>query len=460
MSTLLREILVSIESVFVRQVVVAITLTIKLALVASAVAVFLSSTKPLVRLAKSFVLLMAPLFLVNLTSIGMFRMKVASVRVMAAKQQEASIPSPGDSRRPRLVVLVFDEFDQHFTFEARPRSVALPQLDEIRQQSVFASSVYPAGEDTLVALPAMTTGRHVQAAKVEGPAQLKLTLVGNRFEEWGSQATIFSSLAKEKFQTGLAGWHHPYCRIFANTVAECHQQGGFSASSRADYLSELGLTASSLPVFTKLANLFTLDSYLGIAPFLRVSQREVELARQDQLNSYLAILGSALSMATNPDLHLVFIHWPIPHPMGIYDRHKKELTLNPKANYLDNLELVDRTLDQLRQAMQTVDLWDKTMLLITGDHQFRHKNWRRHPWQDDIAWLDDATDRRRIPFLLKFPDQKTGTQYDASFNIVLLHDLILALMREDVSTPEQFRHWMDLNRSRFPLDLRDNNSGT
>lgn len=460
LSTLLREFLISIESVFARQVVVTITLTLKLALIASAVAVFLSSTKPLVRLAKSFVLVVAPLFLVNITSIGMFRMKLASVKVTAEKQHEVSILSPGEGRKPRLVLLVFDEFDQHFTFEALPPSVALPQLDEIRQQSVFASSVYPAGEDTLVALPAMTTGRHVLAAKVEGPAQLKLVFAGNRFEEWGTQATIFSTLAKEKVQTGLAGWHHPYCRIFADTFTECHQQGGFSASSRADYLSELGLPGSSLQVFPKLTNLFTVDSYLGIAPFLPASQREVELARQDQLNSYLAILRSTLSMASNPELGLVFVHWPIPHPMGIYDRHKKELTLDPKSNYLDNLELVDRTLGQLRQAMQTVDLWDETILLITGDHQFRHNNWRKHPWKDDVAWMDDATDCRRIPFLLKFPNQKAGTQYDASFNIVLLHDLILALMRQDVSTPDQFNHWMDLNRSRFPSDFRDNNPGT
>jgi len=54
-STILREILISIENRSARYVVVAIVLTVKLAFITAAVAVFLSPAKPILRFAKSFV---------------------------------------------------------------------------------------------------------------------------------------------------------------------------------------------------------------------------------------------------------------------------------------------------------------------------------------------------------------------------------------------------------------------
>ena len=53
----------------------------------------------------------------------------------------------------------------------------------------------------------------------------------------------------------------------------------------------------------------------------------------------------------------------------------------------------------------------------------------------------------RIPFLLKLPRQHEQLTYKAGFNTVLTHDLVLALMRGEVSDPRGVAAWLDRNRS-------------
>jgi arylsulfatase A-like enzyme len=120
-----------------------------------------------------------------------------------------------------------------------------------------------------------------------------------------------------------------------------------------------------------------------------------------------------------------------------------------RSNYLDNLALVDRTLRDLRGVMQRAGVWGSTVVLVTSDHPFRpsffhteHPSW---PAEENAA-LGGARDPQ-IPFILKLSEQTEGVRYDAPFNTVVTHDLLLALMRREVSTPAQVVSWLDRHRS-------------
>jgi len=57
-----------------------------------------------------------------------------------------------------------------------------------------------------------------------------------------------------------------------------------------------------------------------------------------------------------------------------------------------------------------------------------------------------------VPFLLKIPGHYQPLDYTASFNTVLTHDLILELIRDELSTPQRVVSWLDYNRARFAVN--------
>ena len=53
----------------------------------------------------------------------------------------------------------------------------------------------------------------------------------------------------------------------------------------------------------------------------------------------------------------------------------------------------------------------------------------------------------RIPFVLKLAGPHEPITYDPAFNTVLTHDLLLALLRGEVSGPQSVVAWLDAHRS-------------
>ena len=112
--------------------------------------------------------------------------------------------------------------------------------------------------------------------------------------------------------------------------------------------------------------------------------------------------------------------------------------LSRTQGYVDNLALADRTLGDLRQAMEQAGLWDKTWVLISSDH-----------WWRESARYDGRTDHR-VPFLLK-PAEATGTlDYPPAFNTILSADLLLAILKGEVTRAGQLVPWLDAHRVKPP----------
>jgi hypothetical protein len=163
---------------------------------------------------------------------------------------------------------------------------------------------------------------------------------------------------------------------------------------------------------------------------------------------YKRVLESALKAAVDPDLDLVLVHSPAPHPPGIYDRLKNDFSLESKNGYIDNLELVDRTTGDLRRAMESAGIWDQTTVIVSADHWWRTEMWSRGPfWTREDAAASGGKMDHRIPFLVKLAGQREQLTYTAGFNTIATHDLILALMRGEVSSPVSVADWLDRHRS-------------
>ena len=116
------------------------------------------------------------------------------------------------------------------------------------------------------------------------------------------------------------------------------------------------------------------------------------------------------------------MHLPVPHAPHAYDRKTGTFTLgnSPIAGYIDSLALLDRSVGELRRAMENAGVWDSTTVLFTSDHGYR-----------DAEALDGKSDPR-IPYILKLASQKEGVEYTQEFNTVLTADLLLGVLRGEI----------------------------
>ncbi len=320
----------------------------------------------------------------------------------------------------RVVWIVFDEWDYRLTFLDRPRNLAMPEVDRLRTESLFATAARSPAMDTATSLPSLITGRRLEAVSRESGSGMAIEPVGSRSADaapWDDSSSVFYAARKSGFDVGLVGWYLPYCRTMNSVLSEC--------------------AWCTLPVQANSAGNSFLAGFLGTGFWGKVAGQSVSLLETDSLSpfgqssstrrkvqDYLELLAASKKDVADPGLGLVFLHLPVPHAPHAYDRFTGRLDGANRsiAGYVDSLALMDRTLGELRAAMERHGVWDHTVLLIGADHPFRSSK-----------ALDGKSDPR-VPFLLRFPGRPTAGVCGAEFDTIVSASLVYSILRGSVST--------------------------
>lgn len=398
-----------------------------------------------IRAATLVVLILLPFVLVTCSQAAWAAIKVGSHIPFAefADKPPAPLLPAKSGAAPRVLWLLFDGFDYRLTFVERPATLSMPNVDRFRNGACSANQAYSPAGNTLLSMPALITGRPVDTARPLRSDELMVRCSDTgETVGWSALPNLFSQARALGFNTAIAGFYHPYCRVIGNHLTQCSWETTLWGSTRL--LNDPDMSVPELMVHLMP---LVLDGLREGTPFLwrlSWSQRAVEILqpplplhkqRREHITTYLRILQQAKPVATDPSLGLVLVHWPVPHKPPIYDRVKGDFDWQGERAYEDNLALVDRTVGEMRRAMEQAGTWDTTTILITADHWFD-----RH----------DKTDRR-VPFLLKLAGQKDAVAYDATFNTLLLHDLVLAVLRGEISNAMSAVRWLDQRRSQAPM---------
>lgn len=342
----------------------------------------------------------------------------------------------------RVVWFVFDEMTERLAFSQRPPTVKLPELDRLRSQALSARNAYAPSNSTMLSMPALVTGKQVSASSPPRPDELMVTLWGgNEKVGWSTQPNVFSKARQAGFNTAAVGWYLPYCPVIGASLSVCHWEP-------YELMDDQNLRLSDTIAEQILFLLRALPGARRIGLARRMMTRQLEKnKREKHLSAYLHILEQAKKVVANPDLDLVLVHWPVPHSPGIYSRLKDDLALTSESNYLDNYELADRTLAEMRQALERAGLWESTAVLVTSDHGWAFEYWMGRPlWTDEEARLAHG-EYHRVPFMLRLAGQAEGFPYHPAFNTILTHDLLLAVLRGEVTTPQGAAEWIDQHGS-------------
>ncbi len=143
-------------------------------------------------------------------------------------------------------------------------------------------------------------------------------------------------------------------------------------------------------------------------------------------DAYLRFLAAAKRTVSNPAYDFIFIHWNHPHKPFFYDRFKDDFVDRPETDsgYIDQLELVDRTLGEIETALRDNDLWDSTMIIISADH-----GWRR-------STIYDGKFDLRVPMVIKLAGQKRPFVYRKRLETIHTHRLVKAAFAGRLAGPE------------------------
>lgn len=325
----------------------------------------------------------------------------------------AKMLSSPEGQKDRIVLIIFDGWDYRDTFAKRDPSLELPELDRLRGESFFATNSLRSNGSTLLGIPSLLTGRR----------GIKFEYV--RFDEYavtfsGADAPVFLSEQPNIFQearrrnrnVAVVGTdYHPYCMLFHAALSYC---GGDMdvARMRMTVLSQipdvLRAIARQVPV---------LGSFVTGLPTTRRGGKARYFERLEQVKS--------ISVAEN--ITFAFIHWILPHPPIFWDRHKNEFTepTLDRSKYINNLELVDRAIGAIRTEMERRDMWDRTTLILTTDH--------------DIDEDEDI----RIPFIVKFPGKTSPVEHRRPFFSTRVYGVLSAIMDRRVRNPSELAKFLN-----------------
>jgi hypothetical protein len=348
-----------------------------------------------------------------------------SIAFIASYNPEAfrDKPRAGKFAQPsqRIVWIIFDELDQHLAFEQRPAGLELPELDRFARSALAAANAYPPNDQTLLAMPALIQGRNYPEATPLGVRKLNLR-AGESAQplEWGSTESIFSKARGYNLNTGLAGWYHPYCRIFGTELTSCwwHEYPNLSG-------------AIDGPLAGRIVNIHrSLFETGALSPF---GQTAVIRKYVDHLR---AAIEKAMEYSTDPDLGFVLLHMGMPHPPHAYNRSRGDYSLAnaPLAGYVDSLALADVVFGKIRASMESAHVWDGSTVVVSSDHFYR-----------EAAALTGRQEYR-VPFILKLPNQQNGEVYEPVLCTLTSHDLFVELMQGKLSSVRDVAGWLDAHR--------------
>lgn len=339
----------------------------------------------------------------------------------------------------RVIWILFDELSYQQVYERRYPGLALHAFDALAHESTSFTHVIPAGAYTEEVVPSLLTGWPVDSIRASSNGR-RLSLhnpVTGAWQRFDQHQTVFQDALNDGYSTAITGWYNPYCRILPQVLDRCF------------WTLQLPYPGGMVPGQSVLANVHSqifqrLDTMFNL---LRPHQHEsAGLALEARLHvaDYVELRDSADAMLNDSASDFLFLHMPLPHPLGIYDRRRGVLTTH-STSYIDNLALADKYLAHVRQLLEQRGEWNSSTIVVMGDHSWRTS----FVWSKMDGWTpEDETASHNAQFddrpayLVKLPNQQQGTQIDAPFKAIHTRALLDALLANQLHTTDDLKTWI------------------
>lgn len=326
----------------------------------------------------------------------------------AVPRADMNLPIPASlPQRPlKAMVLIFDEWDYEYAFPARPCYLHLPNIDRFAGEYGQYTHCWPTAGETYRSIPALATGRIFSEATPGPGLQVRLQPVGTGdWTTWTQQDDLFTSAARMGWSTRMIQWLH------VPSAAFLERRPGLSIFHGGVYLDWKAADDAYLTLPGTLGRILT--SFNGIASDYARMAHPSDSSRAIRAKSEFtkAMLGDLYGTLTARRTDLVWAHLPLPHSPAIWDaRHQRMLEHPaPGVSNLDNMELADQVLGEVRRILEAQGTWDGALVVLTSDHWQRKDSGDHLPPNPGKYERDDGL---RVPLLVKWPRQRTAWTVD------------------------------------------------
>ncbi|MGA8938973.1 MAG: sulfatase-like hydrolase/transferase [Acidobacteriaceae bacterium] len=345
---------------------------------------------------------------------------------------------PFAAHRPLVLWIVFDELSYDQVYGSRYPGLELPSLDRFARESTVFTHVVPAGDRTEAILPSLITGVPDNRIRSSSDGQhLYLHVPADpvaaaHWQPFNPAQTVFAEARSIGYHPAIVGWFNPYCRLLSSELSSCSWTDTANRLFPGDTIANK-LFGPIVRLLQRTPSFFFRHHFYSNDP----------VKSQLHIDDYKQLYSAADKTLADPSLDFVFLHMPIPHPFGIYDRRHAVLTTGP-STYIDNLALVDKYLAHLRQTLQQRHEWDDATVLIMGDHSWRTQLlWMSSPeWsaEEQRASHGGKFDDRPF-FALKLPHQQTPASISSTVHALDTRALLDALLHHQIRSPQQLNAW-------------------
>lgn len=336
-------------------------------------------------------------------------------------------PKPGLRAGP-VLLFIFDEWDYSWTFPYRPAGMRLPELDRFVQENITFQRAYPPTNETIRSIPSLLIGKPVLALRTAPGSDLRLQL------EEGSGWTRWSETPDLPYRLGTLGLRTCFINHFHRFDQEYLRSRPLLEIRRTPYFTEweTGATRYQTLSGSLLRQWVCLLENIPGGNYLLNHAGKVNSVP----NVYRHALRETLEAISSRRFDLVVVHWPIPHAPVIADPDTGELSERPTPKglrLLTNLHLLDRTLGQIRRALEAQGLWESATLILTSDHWQRYAADPRQGLPPTEPGVPESG--HRVPLLIKCPALQGPRNVTAPVNNVLVAPFVEAVLTGK-SSPE------------------------
>lgn len=356
--------------------------------------------------------------------------ELAVMAFRAEPHETAGFSTPVQSQPQRRIVwMLFDEASWDQIFDHRQPGVELPQFDALARTSVSFSQVQPSGYYTERVIPSLLQGEIVTQEKSDLSGRLIVRTEDNpHWHLYPADQSLFAQARAAGWSTGAIGWYNPYCRIFARELDDCYWTlttplPGHYSPDRPSWQNAIA------PLGRPALRLFGVE-----AP---PSPPEWKIHTADDE----AILAHAHTQIAAARIGFLFIHLPIPHPGGIYNRKTHRIGVD--GSYLDNLVLADETLGKLLEDIQKSPLGDRTTVIVSSDHSWRIALWRpTTDWRPEDTRVSGGRFDARPLLMVHFPQESQAVTVGSPFPLIAMHGMIEQMLAGRIEDSAALQSWV------------------
>ncbi len=347
----------------------------------------------------------------------------------------------------RILWIVFDELSYDQTFEHRFPGLQLPAFDALAATSTNFTNARPFDIYTEIVLPGLISGQPFDDMKPRQTLGLSVhNHVTGKWQSFDQHNTVFQDALNNDYRTSVLGWYNPYCRLLPSVLDSCYWA----------FRLPTNLMVPSNSISENMLGPIKLLTWrvLGVTPapiylyFMRLFRIPVQSTfyTQSHIDDYIDLNARAQAILRGRSSDFVLLHLPVPHPWGIYDRHRGAFTTG-SSSYIDNLALADKCLSGIRKSLEDTGQWDSSTVVVMGDHSWRTRqlwdlpvHYREWTHEDDLASRHGQYDPRPA-YLVKLPGQTTAARIDTPYRTVNTRNLFDAIMAHRINTPADLAAW-------------------